>query len=48
MTISDLLQLLTIYSLDLRVVVYGYKDGYDDRPGLGLELDPDDVARCSV
>ena len=30
MTVSELIQLLAAYPADLRVVVNGYEDGYDD------------------
>ena len=30
MTVNELIQLLNGYQLDLRVVVNGYEDGYDD------------------
>ena len=30
MTVSELIELLKTHSADLRVVVNGYEDGYDD------------------
>ena len=30
MTVNELVQLLAAYPADLRVVVNGYEDGYDD------------------
>lgn len=41
MTTRELIQLLVQYPDDLRVVVNGYEDGYDD-------LEPDMVSVCEI
>ena len=41
MTVQELVQLLTQYPTDLRVVVNGYEDGYDD-------LSPEQLAPVKI
>lgn len=40
-TVQDLIRILSRYPSDLRVVVEGYEDGYDD-------LDPSDIRRIEI